>query len=305
MAGVTRSAAGTVRQHFSDGHYELTTMAEMLDLTRPESLMVRVESPDRPTLPGQILDQRDCTPLLDHLNRILALPRKCILLTQTVQSVSTSCKLFTICGRGCGLGPCTKLELLYKVHGVGPHQPQQWWHHRLTSQWSVGGRSSYLKPGKCGHQSCVSKDLSWTMSPCWWSWCQEQPSVRWAPRQWILSSSSSLLTQLRAWILILPDKVPWYCLHWDDDISPSLRVYIKLWDKSSGTSALVWCHPTANIIHILQTRFETQLQGQRFKAELRARRRAPGEALQLLSGHLSTCNSSIPICWAFINYPCG
>ena len=36
----------------------------------------------------------------------------------------------------------------------------------------------------------------------------------------------------------------------------------------------------ADIIRLIQTRFGTQLQVQRFKAELHARRRAPGESLQ-------------------------
>jgi len=34
----------------------------------------------------------------------------------------------------------------------------------------------------------------------------------------------------------------------------------------------------ADIVHLLQTRFETQLQAERFKAELHARRRAPRES---------------------------
>jgi len=38
----------------------------------------------------------------------------------------------------------------------------------------------------------------------------------------------------------------------------------------------------ADIVCLLQTRFRTQLQAERFKAELRARRRTPGESLQHL-----------------------
>jgi len=39
---------------------------------------------------------------------------------------------------------------------------------------------------------------------------------------------------------------------------------------------------TADIVLLLKTRFGTQLQAERFKAELCARRRAPGEYLQQL-----------------------
>ena len=42
-----------------------------------------------------------------------------------------------------------------------------------------------------------------------------------------------------------------------------------LWDISP-------CVMTANIVHLLQTRFGTQLQAERFKAQLHAKRRAPG-----------------------------
>jgi len=39
---------------------------------------------------------------------------------------------------------------------------------------------------------------------------------------------------------------------------------------------------TADIVNLLQTRFGTQLQAECFKAELCARRRAPGESIQQL-----------------------
>ena len=39
---------------------------------------------------------------------------------------------------------------------------------------------------------------------------------------------------------------------------------------------------TTNIVCLLQTRFGTQLQAEHFKAELHARRRAPGESHQQL-----------------------
>ena len=42
------------------------------------------------------------------------------------------------------------------------------------------------------------------------------------------------------------------------------------------------CAMTADIVCVLQTRFGTQLQAERFKAELRERKRAPGESIQQL-----------------------
>jgi len=50
-------------------------MVKTPDSTWPESPMMLRESPGRLTLPGRMSGQRDCTPLLDHPNRILALPR--------------------------------------------------------------------------------------------------------------------------------------------------------------------------------------------------------------------------------------
>jgi len=49
---------------------------------------------------------------------------------------------------------------------------------------------------------------------------------------------------------------------------------------------VVWdigpCATTANIVQLLQTRFGTQLQAERFKAKWRATRRPPGESIQQL-----------------------
>jgi len=43
---------------------------------------------------------------------------------------------------------------------------------------------------------------------------------------------------------------------------------------------------TADLVHFLQTRFATQLQAERFKAELHATQRAQGESLQSLYQHI-------------------
>jgi len=71
-------------------------------------------------------------------------------------------------------------------------------------------------------------------------------------------------------------------LHWDDeDTFSHLCASLDgatgqvLWELSPHAS-------TADLTHLLQTRFGTQLEAECFKAELRARRRAMGESLQTL-----------------------
>ena len=44
------------------------------------------------------------------------------------------------------------------------------------------------------------------------------------------------------------------------------------------------CAMTANMVCLLRTRFGARLQTERFKAEIRARRRAPGESLRRGNG---------------------
>jgi len=71
-------------------------------------------------------------------------------------------------------------------------------------------------------------------------------------------------------------------LHWnDEDTFHDLCVSLE-----GDTGQVLWVISpramTANIVHLLQTRFGTQLEAESFKAELQARWKAPGESLQQL-----------------------
>jgi len=125
---------------------QLLATADVLDLTQPESPIVRAGRPGRLLLPGWMSEQRGCTLVPDCLNRVPASPRLCIQLTsdsivnldrpQVVHCLWTWARIQSVCQagiarQGCGVEPSKLLRQL----GCRP-----------TSQRSIGWRASSLKP---------------------------------------------------------------------------------------------------------------------------------------------------------------